>query len=137
MAKRADIQPAWLVSLLNQWSIRQIPGHQLGYNSGSKWMTGLKASPASSIDPTGFAARDFSDLEAALDDLMRNGTNLWAAVMMYYKPWVVETFREEGYPFATSTYYERLHRAHAHLAKWLDEAKDARLAVRRMVAAAG
>jgi len=134
MAKRIELNPAWLVSLLNQWSIRQIPGHQLGYNSGSKWMTGLKASPASSIDPTGFAARDFSDLEAALTWLKEADKPLLAAILMYYRPWTVETGKAEGWPFANSTYYERLHRGHAVLAKWMDDVKRARDTVRRIVA---
>lgn len=126
MGKRLEIQPAWLVSLLNQWAIRQIPGHQLGYASGSHWMHGLKSSPSSSVDPTGYAARDYTDLETALNDLMANGTNLWAALMMYYKPWVIQAFRDEGYPFQTSTYYDRLHRAHTEVANAMNAAKASR-----------
>ncbi len=123
MGKRAEFHPAWLVSLLNQWALHDLRTETggLGYASGSSWMRGLKSSPASSIDPTGYAARDFRDIEAAMDDLRTTGTNLWAAVMMYYKPWVVASFRDEGYPFANSTYYERLHRAHSHLDSFMGE----------------
>lgn len=117
MGKRAEFNPAWLVSLLNQWAIHDLRTQTggLGYASGSSWMRGLKSSPASSIDPTGYAARDFRDVDAAVHDLMQTGTNLWAALMMYYKPWVVPAFREEGYPWQNSTYYERLHRAHTEV----------------------
>ncbi len=118
MGKRAEVQPAWLVSLLSQWAIHDLRSQTggLGYASGSSWMRGLKSSPASSIDPTGYAARDFRDVEAAMRELMEQGTNLWAAVTMYYKPWVVASFREQGHPFQTSTYYDRLHRGHTEIA---------------------
>ena len=118
MGKRAEFHPAWLVSLLSQWAIHDLRTQTggLGYASGSSWMRGLKSSPASAIDPTGFAARDFRDVEGAMDDLRQTGTNLWAALMMYYRPWCVEAFRAAGYPFQTSTYYDRLHRGHAEVA---------------------
>lgn len=130
MGKRADIEPRWLVSLLNQWAIHDLRSETggLGYASGSSWMRGLKSSPASAIDPTGFAARDFRDVETALDELRQTGTNLWAAVMMYYKPWIVQAFREEGYPFVNSTYYERLHRGHAEIVASMERIKAKRRA---------
>jgi hypothetical protein len=130
MGRRADIQPGWLVSLLNQWAIHDLRSNTggLGFASGSSWMRGLKSSPASSIDPTGYAARDYRDVEAALEDLRVNGVNLWASLMMYYKPWVIAAFRDEGYPFATSTYYDRLHRAHTEVALFMGQIKAARTA---------
>jgi hypothetical protein len=129
MGKRLEIQPAWLVSLLNQWAIHDLRTQTggLGYASGSSWMRGLKSSPASAIDPTGYAARDFRDVDAAMDDLRTAGTNLWAAVTMYYKPWAVASFRDAGYPFGTTVYYERLHRAHSFLAMRMDETRRAQL----------
>ena len=127
MGKRIELNPGWLVGLLSQWAIRQIPGHQLGYASGSSWMRGLKSSPGSSIDPTGYAARDFTELESALEDLRNTQPFLLAAVMMYYKPWVVESFRAQGYPFANSTYYERLHRGHANVAETMQRMRAMRM----------
>jgi hypothetical protein len=128
MGKRADIEPRWLVSLLNQWAIHDLRSQTggLGYASGSSWMRGLKSSPASSVDPTGFAARDFRDVEAAMESLRTDEMNLWAAVMMYYRPWAVEAFRAEGYPFANSTYYDRLHRAHTEVALLMNAIKAKR-----------
>ena len=126
MARRIELNPAWLVSLLNRWALREVPGRQLGYASGSSWMRGLKSSPSSSIDPTGYSAEDYTDVEAAMKDLMENGTNLWAALMMYYKPWVIENFKAEGYPFQSSTYYERLHRGHAEVAATMERWRAAR-----------
>ena len=128
MGKRIQIEPAWLVSLLNQWALHDLRSQTggLGYASGSSWMRGLKSSPASSIDPTGYAARDYRDVEAAMEDLRTNGVNLWAALMMYYRPWVVEAFKAEGYPFNNSTFYERLHKAHSLVAGHMDRVRDER-----------
>ena len=128
MGKRLEINPAWLVGLLNQWARHDLRTETggLGFASGSSWMRGLKSSPASSIDPTGFEARDFRDVDAAMDDLREKGTTMWAAVTMYYKPWCVAAFREEGYPFCTTTYYDRLHRGHSELAWFLDNLREAR-----------
>jgi hypothetical protein len=126
---RRELQPAWLVSLLNQWAIHSLRSETggLGFASGSSWMRGLKASPASSIDPTGYAARDFSDLDSVMDALRRDQPKLWAAVTMYYKPWTVNSFRAEGYPFQSTTYYERLHAGHREIAWQMDCLRDARV----------
>lgn len=128
MGKRLQIEPAWLVSLLNQWSLHDLRSQTggLGYASGSSWMRGLKSSPASSIDPTGYAARDFRDIEQSMERMRGTAVHWWAAVMMYYRPWCVNAFREAGYPFNDSRYYDRLHRAHAKLAEWMDEIKAQR-----------
>lgn len=130
MGKRLQLEPGWLVSLLSQWAIHDLRSQTggLGYASGSSWMRGLKSSPASSIDPTGFAARDFRDVEAAMDNLRGAEPHWWAAVSMYYKPWVVAGFRGEGYPFNDSRYYDRLHRGHKRLADLMDEIKARRAA---------
>jgi hypothetical protein len=128
MGKRIQLEPGWLVGLLSQWALHDLRSQTggLGYASGSSWMRGLKSSPASSIDPTGFAARDFRDVEAAMEDLRQTGVNLWAALMMYYRPWCVDAFRAEGFPFQTSTYYERLHRGHAEVAVFMAQMKAKR-----------
>lgn len=131
MGKRAEFEPRWLVGLLSQWAIHDLRSQTggLGYASGSSWMRGFKSSPASSIDPTGFAARDFRDVEAAMDDLRQNGVNLWAALMMYYRPWIIRAFRAEGYPFQNSTYYDRLHRGHTEVALQMNAIRRKRLDV--------
>jgi hypothetical protein len=133
MGKRAEIEPRWLVGLMNQWALHDLRSQTggLGYASGSSWMRGLKSSPASSVDPTGFSARDFRDLDAVLDDLRETGTNLWASLMMFYRPWSVQAFRNEGYPWQTSTYYDRLHRAHSEVAIALNAMKEARVVLMR------
>ena len=136
MAKRAQLNPAWLVSLLSQWAIHDLRTQTggLGYASGSSWMRGLKSSPASSIDPTGFAARDFRDVESAMNDLRVTKTNLWAAVTMYYKPWAVAGFKAEGFPFGNRLYFDRLHRAHKELAETMEVIRASRQILARRAA---
>jgi hypothetical protein len=139
MGRRVELNPAWLVSLLSQWALHDLRSQTggLGYASGSSWMRGLKSSPASSIDPTGYAARDFRDVEAAMEDLRVNGVNLWAALMMYYRPWAVAAFQNEGYPFQNSTYYDRLHRGHAEVAVFMGAARNRREVALRMAGVTG
>lgn len=129
MGKRIEVEPRWLVSLLNQWAIHDLRSQTggLGYASGSSWMRGLKSSPASSIDPTGFAARDFRDIEGVMEDLRTTAVNHWAALMMYYRPWAVAAFKSEGYPFGNSTFYDRLHRAHSDVALTMGAIKAKRV----------
>lgn len=128
MGKRIELQPAWLVGLLNQWAKHGLASELggLGYASGSGWMRGLKSSPASCIDPTGYAARDFSDLDAAIEDLRDRQPKWLMAVLMYYKPWGIQAAIAEGHPHGNSTFYERLHKGHAELAWFMDARKEAR-----------
>jgi hypothetical protein len=130
VGKKAQLEPGWLVALLGAWARHDLKSESggLGFASGSSWMQGLKSSPASSIDPTGWAAGDFRDLEASMDRLLEAERELWAAVTMYYKPWVIRAFVDEGFPFQNGTYYDRLHRAHAWLATEMNRRRDARQA---------
>lgn len=133
MGKRIQLEPAWLVSLLNQWAKHGLAselGH-LGFASGSSWMRGLKSSPASCIDPTGFAARDYTDLEAGIKAMGRVRPQQLIAVMMYYKPWGVQAAIAEGHPFNNTTYYDRLHAGH----RWLSDHLDTIRIARKVVAA--
>jgi hypothetical protein len=128
VGRRVELNPAWLVSLLNQWALHDLRSQTggLGYASGSSWMRGLKSSPASSIDPTGYAARDFRDVEAAMESLRTSAEHWWAAVMMYYRPWSVQAFRTAGHPFNDSRFYDRLHRAHSRIVVLMEEIKAKR-----------
>ena len=126
MGKRIELNPAWLVSLLCRWAVRDIPGRELGYASGSSWMRGLKSSPATAIvDPTGFTAEDFKDIEAGMCWLHDAFQPSWAAVLMYYKPWTINALKEQGFPHGAGnkTFYNRLHDGHGKLAIHLNEIK--------------
>lgn len=129
MGKQADFQPRWLVSLMCQWARRTSDeeGAALGYPKQAAFLTIGRAKVAST-DPTEFCARDYRDLEAALRDCWKCETKLWAAMMMYYRPWCIEAFKAEGWPFGNSTYYDRLHAAHRRIAEFLDNLKAKPLA---------
>ena len=132
MGRRIELNPGWLVSLLCRWAVRDIPGRELGYKSGSHWMRGLKSSPATAIQaPTDFSGQDMADTEAGMAWLHEAYQPAWAAVMMYYKPWTVQALQDLGFPFGAGnkTYYLRLHDGHERLARRLNEMKAERAAV--------
>ena len=116
MAK-PDYQPRWLVSLMCQWARRELAAQDggLGYPKKAAFLLIHASSPAR-VDPTGECARDFRELDDALRKCMENRIELWISLMMYYKPWCIQAFVAEGYPFGNSTYFARLHLAHAYVA---------------------
>lgn len=117
MAKPADIEPRWLVSLMCVWAVHQRSsdnGH-MGYPNKVAWLS-IPSGNTSSPDPTGFCAQDFAELETALEDLKADHLGQFMAMMMYYKPWGVKACMEDGWPFGDSTYYARLHAAHGKVA---------------------
>lgn len=120
MAKPADIQPRWLVSLMCQWARRELSAQDggLGYPKKSAFLL-IHSATAARVDPTGESARDFRELDSALEDCRENRIELWATLMMYYKPWSIEALKAEGYPFGNSTYRKRLHLAHERLCEFI------------------
>ncbi len=124
MGKQADIEPRWLVSLMCQWARRQtdLSDGALGFPSKSSFLT-IGAASSVRTDPTEFSARDFTDLEAALKDCLDEAPGLWAAMMMYYRPWTVKALQGEGWPFGNSTYYARLHLGHRRVSLHIDAHK--------------
>lgn len=113
MAK-PDIQPRWLVSLMCQWARRELSAQDggLGYPKKAAFLL-IHAKNPTRVDPTGDSAQDFRELDAALEVCRASRVELFATLMMYYKPWSVNAFQAEGYPFGNSTYFKRLHIAHA------------------------
>lgn len=124
MGKAADIEPRWLVSLMCVWAIhaRAADNHHLGYPNKVAWLS--IPGGGSSPDPTGFCAQDFTELEAALDDLKGAHLGQFMAMMMYYKPWGVKACIAEGWPFGDSTYYKRLHAAHAKVSQCINAIRE-------------
>ncbi len=114
MGKPAEIEPRWLVSMMCRWARYELTcqSRALGYPKKAAGFSEKTTGGHDHSDPTAFTAQDFRTLETALDDCREREVNLWAAMMMYYKPWAVASFEAEGFPFANSTYYDRLHRAH-------------------------
>lgn len=107
-----------LCELIERWVVYDLKSATggLGYPAKSLDFTFIQ-SPASSIDPTGYSAQDHGAMAAAVHLLAETDGKLFAAVAMYYKPWMIESFKERGFPSAPDqTFYNRLVRGHA----WLD-----------------
>jgi hypothetical protein len=125
MAKPADIEPRWLVSLMCVWAVheRASDNRHSGYPNKVAWLSipGGNTSP----DPTAFCAQDFTELETALEALRESHLGQFVAMMMYYKPWGIQACVAEGWPFGCSTYYARLHAAHGKVAASIDRLRDA------------
>jgi hypothetical protein len=131
MAKRLKILEthADLCALLDRWVIHQMKSVTggLGYPRKSLDFAYIQ-SPASSIDPTGYAAEDHSDTDTAFDNLCRDDHELAAAIKMHYMAWTIPALIAQGYPVGPSqTYYDRLKRAHV----WLESELRAVLAARK------
>jgi hypothetical protein len=128
MAK-ADIQPRWLVSLMCQWAVRQLAEQDggLGYPKKVAFLL-IPSGNDSHTDPTAQSAKDFADLSAALEACRAERLELWVTMMMYYKPWMVAALSAEGYPFGNSTYFKRLHIAHAWISSSICNSGEKKLA---------
>ena len=116
MARRLKLLDthADLCALIERWAQRSIDGPG-GYPRVSLNFSSV-TSPASSIDPTGCSAQDHRDIDAAMDKIAKADMELFAALKMYYMPWVIISFVHAGYPCAPNqTFYDRLKRAHVWL----------------------
>lgn len=119
---RHTFNPGWLVSLMCQWVRHElsIQDRSLGYPKKSHIFSLRTTGGHDHSDPTAFHAKDYRELERALDLLRDDAPPQYAAMMMYYKPWCVNALRGEGWPFGNSTYYDRIHRAHAYVARAME-----------------
>lgn len=118
MGKAADIEPRWLVSLLTQWARHELASerHHKGYPTKAAGFSEKTTGGYNHTDPTALSAKDFRELEKAIEECRQSEPNLCAALMMFYKPWGVKVAQAAGFPFGNSTYYERLHRGHKYIA---------------------
>lgn len=126
MSREAQIEPGWLVSLMSQWARHQlaITDKTLGYPRKAAGFSEKTTGGYNHSDPIALCARDYRELDNALEGLRIAEVELWATLMMYYKPWVVHSFVAEGHQFGTRTYRHRLHRAHRLLADMMDAARE-------------
>jgi hypothetical protein len=114
---------AELCDLITQWVTRDMAeaAGALGYPHQSLQAVNIRVL-ASSIDPTGYSAQDHAAVANAVNALSLADEKLFAAVAMYYKPWMIPAMVERGHPQAPDqTFYNRLVRAHA----WLQSEVDA------------
>lgn len=109
---------AELVELIERWVIHDLKEASggLGYPRTSLHVVNIQVI-ASSVDPTGYSAEDHRRVADAVQALGREDEKLFAAICMYYKPWMLAALVERGYPQAPSqTFYDRLVRAH----RWIE-----------------
>lgn len=120
---KPTFNPAWLVSLMCRWSIKQlrVESGALGYPQKACGFSEKTTGGYSHSDPTGYSAEDFQALNVALDALRIQHESQFATMMMYYKPWIVESMTANGWAFNNSTYYKRLHAAHDFVARLMDD----------------
>ena len=109
-----------LCKLIEMWVIHEVQATAgtLGYPKQSPGFGQGQVRQAGYVDPTGFSAWDHRAIERALNALMEQDKDLYAAVQCYYKPWTVKDLIAAGYPFPpirAQTYYDRLERAHGWL----------------------
>lgn len=120
---KAQIEPGWLVSLMTRWAKRQLAGESgaLGYPRKAAGFSEKTTGGYNHSVPCDFHAGDFADLDQALAELRDHNQAQFVTLMMYYKPWMVESAKLEGYSFGNSTYYKRLHAAHSWMAGRMDK----------------
>lgn len=120
---KAQINPAWLVSLMCQWVNRTMAGeaNALGFPKKACGFSEKTTGGYNHTDPTSFGVQDYSDLEKALAELRETAQEQYLTMMMYYRPWVVPSMVQEGFDFNNSTYYKRLHAAHKKVADCMDK----------------
>ena len=86
MSRKPELEPRWLIGLLNQWAIRSTHAGSrgLGYYTTNPMLRDGIPGRVRSYEPTGYSDVDFLDAQRAVDelDIMRR-----LAVMRYFKPW--------------------------------------------------
>lgn len=124
MSRKNTLEPRWLVSMLTDWVRYCVKSWDsgLGYPSKTPYLADsvqFKHARTSydGISLNAYNKQDFENIERVMHDLSVIKPELFAAVNMYYRPWTVKDLKGQGYPFGNSTYYDRLHAAHA----WLKE----------------
>lgn len=124
MAKRAQVQPAWLDDLLLMWA-RRLPG-RLGFASICPMFRERVAQPARSYEPTGYCDADYRQLEIAIGRLQERHR---LVLTMYYKPWFADAAQADlkaKFGIVTDrTWRNWLHEAASFLVADMDKQKQA------------
>lgn len=87
MGRKADLNPRWLVGLLNRWAVRDDRDRSRGlgyYTTNPMLRAGMPMSARTSQEPMDYCDEDYVDVQIAVDGLE---INLRMAVVRYFKPW--------------------------------------------------
>lgn len=130
MSRKSTLEPRWLVSMLTAW-VRYglaIINNGLGYPNHCIYLAekgvGGRNRSSDGISLNAYDKDDFEKVDEAMKKLASTRHELYAAVVMYYKPWTVGSLQAQGYPFQTRNYYYRLHDAHEILEEMLWEVES-------------
>lgn len=106
MARKPQLEPAWLVSLLNAWAIRSQheTSRALGWYSICPMLQSGIPGRARSYEPTGFSQDDYSALLVALQELELVNR---MAIGRYFKPWARDAIDAE-FTASDDTWLRRL-----------------------------
>lgn len=120
---KANFGPGWLVNLLTRWAGQElrIESRSMGYPTRAPGFSEKITGGYDHSDPFDFHAQDFSALTEAVGELRDAHAGRCAALLMHYRPWCARALAGEGWPMGNSTYFSRLHAAHAWLASKMDE----------------
>jgi len=122
--RTASIEPRWLVSMLNEWTKQFLSGSRsgLGYPMQDAYLTLVRVRPESTggVGYSEYSSSDFDAVDEAIKRLRDERHELFAVLMMYYRPWMRDHFISLGYPTGNKTFYNRLHDAHTWLVPILE-----------------
>jgi len=120
--KKPAFEPSWVVSIMSRWVHRRMNA-AIGYPHKSPGFSEKTTGGYNHSEPHDYCGQDFSDLELAIDRMREGSPELFAAFWMHYLPWSAPGLVSAGCPFGNSTYYDRLHRAHRHVAQLMGESQ--------------
>jgi len=108
---------------MTRWAKRSLAAESgaLGYPGKAAGFSEKTTGGYNHSVPCDFNVGDFRDLDDALVQLRTHNLACFVTLMCYYKPWTIRAAREEGYPIGNSTYYKRLHQAHALVADSMND----------------
>ena len=116
MPRRAIVKPDWLDRLLIGWGLRSLNDGCNGWYSVCPMLKEAIPTAKGPSDPFDFGAKDFDDLDAAIQALPAHQL---AAITRAYKPWAAPGI-DRMMPALTSTWCERLKAAALTLAAAMD-----------------
>ena len=87
MSRTPQLEPAWLVGLLLEWSRRNTINAGLGYYRVNPMLKDGIPNPARSYEPTGYGGMDIADVDKAMSELARRHEMRAVAIMRFLRPW--------------------------------------------------
>lgn len=92
--RQPQLNPAWLVGLLNRWAVRSLKAADkgLGYYTINPMLKSGIPGRVRSYEPTGYSGEDYQEIDIAIGEL---GLMRRMAVFRYFKPWAKNAIDQE------------------------------------------